>query len=224
MNTESYDKFIEQMQAGIEEYNEGMEKYQAAIQKVKGTSVVKGKVIIENGEPLIGATVASVDKRYGTTTDLNGEFTLNLPNYVSHIKVSYVGYQDQVLAVEPYMSITMGTDELTGTDHNELSDLFLRVPKKDKSLTPNKPDAKDWMKKLLFYVEKIQQPGDRYLYLSKLYELCKDTDGLDQMDLKIAMQQLASVYKQLKEKKKLKENELLFLESMVDLIHSKIKN
>ena len=85
-------------------------------------------------------------------------------------------------------------------------------------------NAKDWMKKLLFYVEKVQQPGDRYLYLSKLYELCKDTEGLDQMDLKIAMQQLASVYKQLKEKKKLKENELLFLESMVDLLQSKIKN
>ena len=85
-------------------------------------------------------------------------------------------------------------------------------------------NAKDWMKKLLFYVEKVQQSGDRYLYLSKLYELCKDTEGLDQMDLKIAMQQLASVYKQLKEKKKLKENELLFLESMVDLLENKTKN
>ena len=73
-------------------------------------------------------------------------------------------------------------------------------------------NAKDWMKKLLFYINKVQENGDRYLYLSKLYELCKDTDGLDQTDLKIGMQQLASVYKQLKEKKKLKENELLFLE------------
>ena len=85
-------------------------------------------------------------------------------------------------------------------------------------------NAKDWMKKLLFYINKVQENGDRYLYLSKLYELCKDTDGLDQTDLKIGMQQLASVYKQLKEKKKLKENELLFLESMVDLLQSKIKN
>ena len=85
-------------------------------------------------------------------------------------------------------------------------------------------NAKDWMKKLLFYINKVQENGDRYLYLSKLYELCKDTEGLDQMDLKIGMQQLASVYKQLKEKKKLKENELLFLESMVDLLQSKIKN
>ena len=85
-------------------------------------------------------------------------------------------------------------------------------------------NAKDWMKKLLFYINKVQENGDHYLYLSKLYELCKDTDGLDQTDLKIGMQQLASVYKQLKEKKKLKENELLFLESMVDLLENKTKS
>ena len=79
------------------------------------------------------------------------------------------------------------------------------------------------MKKLLFYVEKVQQSGGRYIYLSNLYELCKDTDGLDQTDLKIGMLQLTSVYKQLKAKNKLKESELLFLESMVDLLQSKIQ-
>ena len=88
----------------------------------------------------------------------------------------------------------------------------------------SKTDAQSWMKQLLFYVNKVQENGNRYLYLSKLYELCKDTEGLDQTDLKIGMQQLASVYKQLKGTNKLKENELLFLESMVDLLHSKIKN
>lgn len=89
----------------------------------------------------------------------------------------------------------------------------------------SKTDGQSWMKKLLFYVNKVQENGNRYLYLSKLYELCKDTEGLDQTDLKIGMQQLASVYKQLKLKgaNKLKENELLFLESMVDLLQSKIK-
>lgn len=88
----------------------------------------------------------------------------------------------------------------------------------------SKTDGESWMKKLLFYVNKVQENGNRHLYLSKLYELCKDTEGLDQTDLKIGMQQLASVYKQLKEKKKLKENELLFLESMVDLLENKTKS
>lgn len=87
----------------------------------------------------------------------------------------------------------------------------------------SKTDAQSWMKQLLFYVNKVQENGNRYLFLSRLYELCKDTEGLDQTDLKIGMQQLASIYKQLKGTNKLKENELLFLESMVDLLQSKIK-
>ena len=86
-------------------------------------------------------------------------------------------------------------------------------------------NAQDWMKKLLFYAEKLQDNSSaHYIYLSKLYELCKDTEGLDQTDLKIGMQQLASIYKQLKGTNELKESELLFLESMVDLLQSKIKN
>ena len=90
--------------------------------------------------------------------------------------------------------------------------------------TSSKTDAKSWMQKLLFYVEKLQDNGSaHYLYLSKLYELCKDTEGLDQTDLKIGMQQLASIYKKLKAKNELKENELQFLESMVYLLESKIK-
>ena len=112
-------------------------------------------------------------------------------------------------------------DELSElSQNNDLSDLFLR--RKDN--TSSESNANDWIKKLLFYINKVQENGDRYLYLSKLYELCKNTDCLDQADLKIAMQQLASVYKQLKEKKKLKENELLFLESMVDLLENKTKS
>ncbi len=85
-------------------------------------------------------------------------------------------------------------------------------------------NSKSWMQKLLFYVEKLQDNGSaHYIYLSKLYELCKDTEGLDQMDLKIASQQLKSVYNQFKEKKKLMESELLFLESMVELLENKIQ-
>ena len=239
LDSDSYDKFIEQMQAGTEE------KYQAAIEKALAakekalaakekalaaketaldeSSVIKGKVTDENGEPLIGALVLPVGREYGTATDIIGEFSLNLPDYVKQIKVSYMGYKTQTLPIEPNMVITMIPGK---SDDNELSDLFLRVPYKDKSLTPSKPDAKDWMKKLLFYLDKIQHDGSdsRYIYLSKLYELCKDTEGLDQTDLKIGMQQLASLYKQLKEKKKLKDNELLFLESMVDLLENKTKS
>jgi hypothetical protein len=93
------------------------------------------------------------------------------------------------------------------------------------SSSSSKTDANSWMQKLLFYVEKLQDNGSaHYLYLSKLYELCKNTEGLDQTDLKIGMQQLASIYKKLKAKNELKENELQFLESMVDLLENKTKS
>ena len=189
--------------------------------------VIKGKVTAPNGEPLIGATIQAVGPLgpgNGTSTDIDGEFTLTVPDNVKQIKVSYVGYKNQVLPVQPNMAIKMDNDD---DELDELQDLFLRPrSSKENDNLNGKNNSKSWMKQLLFYIEKIQQSsGDnRYLYLSKLYELCKDTDGLDQTDLKIGMQQLASIYKQLKEKKKLKDNELIFLESMVDLLENKIKN
>ena len=252
INTDNLDKLIEQMQSeGMEKYQKELEKVQQKLEKTQANlekelskyqdksssfsssssssnsgQLVKGRVINANGEPLIGAMVQPIGGGNGTATDFNGEFSLSLPDHVKTLKVSYFGYKNQELPVQPNMVITM-EEELP---YDNLSDLFLRrtVPKEnsltEKSPTPSNPNSKDWMKKLLFYVEKVQQPGDRYLYLSKLYELCKDTEGLDQMDLKIAAKQIESVYHQLKDKKKLKENELLFLESMVDLLHSKIKN
>ena len=184
-----------------------------------GNQVVSGIVIDTDGEPLIGATVQPIGGGNVAVTDFNGRFMLILPNYVKQLKVSYVGYITQELPVQPNMAITMSGDELIG--NNDLSDLFLRKKESNQS---GKDDSNSWMKKLLFYVGKIQQSGNRYIYLSKLYDLCKDTDGLDQTDLKIAMQQLGSVYKQLKDKKKLKENELLFLENMVDLLETKVNS
>ena len=82
-----------------------------------------------------------------------------------------------------------------------------------------------WMKKMLFYLDKIQRDGkgSRYIYLSKLYELCKNTECLDLTDLKIALQQIVTCGKKLKSKNTLQENELLFLENMADILEAKIQ-
>ena len=231
---EMVQKKLEKTQARLEKelskYQNKSSSFSSSSSSSNSGQLVKGRVIDADGEPLIGAMVQPIGPLgpgNGTATDFNGEFSLSsLSDQVRTLKVSYVGYKTQELPVQPNMVITMEVE----LPKDNLSDLFLRrtVPKEnsltEKSPTPSNSNSKDWMKKLLFYVEKVQQPGDRYLYLSKLYELCKDTEGLDQMDLKIAAKQLESVYKQLKDKKKLKENELIFLESMVDLLHSKIKN
>lgn len=53
---------------------------------------VSGEVVsAENGDPLIGATVMAVGTHIGTATDIDGKFTLDVPDNVKKIRVSYVG-------------------------------------------------------------------------------------------------------------------------------------
>ena len=77
--------------------------------------VVRGQVTDPNGEPLIGATVQPVGGGNGAATDVNGEFSLNLPYNVKTLKVSYVGYKTQELPVQPNMAITL-SDNGTALD------------------------------------------------------------------------------------------------------------
>ena len=77
--------------------------------------VVRGQVTDANGEPLIGATIQPIGGGNGAATDINGEFSLNLPYNVKTLKVSYVGYNTQELPVHPNMAITL-SDSGTSLD------------------------------------------------------------------------------------------------------------
>ncbi|MCM1518732.1 MAG: TonB-dependent receptor [Pseudoflavonifractor sp.] len=62
--------------------------------------IVKGVVLTEgDDEPLIGATVLPVGAGNGTSTDLSGRFTLNIPKSVKKIKVSYVGMETKTVDI-----------------------------------------------------------------------------------------------------------------------------
>lgn len=62
------------------------------------TKTVKGKIVDEKGEPLIGVNVAVDGTNTGTITDLDGNFSMPvLAN--STLKVSYIGYATQLIAV-----------------------------------------------------------------------------------------------------------------------------
>lgn len=61
---------------------------------------VQGIVIsADDGEPLVGATVMGVGTTIGAATDLDGEFSISLPENVKHIKVSYVGMHTRELLI-----------------------------------------------------------------------------------------------------------------------------
>ena len=60
---------------------------------------ISGLVTDVTGEPVIGASVVEVGTTNGVITDIDGKFTLSVdPN--GKIRVSYIGYQPQVLDVK----------------------------------------------------------------------------------------------------------------------------
>ena len=66
-----------------------------------------GRVVDENGEPLIGATVAVIGTGVTTATAVDGHFTLPLPADDCMLQFTYVGYAAQKLAPGPQMHVQM---------------------------------------------------------------------------------------------------------------------
>lgn len=69
-----------------------------AVNVVQQQGVVKGTVIDEQGETIIGANVKVVGTTVGTITDLNGMFSVNAP-VGAKLEISFIGYVTQVVTV-----------------------------------------------------------------------------------------------------------------------------
>ena len=76
------------------------------------TTRVTGTVIsAEDNEPVIGASiVVKGSTSVGTVTNVNGEFTLNVPSNATTLIVSYIGMETQEVTVRPILNIRMQTD------------------------------------------------------------------------------------------------------------------
>ena len=71
---------------------------------------VQGTVVdIENGEPVIGASVLEIGTTNGTITDFDGNFTLTVQPGAK-LQFSYIGYKTQEQAAAPSMHIRLGED------------------------------------------------------------------------------------------------------------------
>lgn len=66
---------------------------------------ISGIVVSEVGnEPLIGVNVVQKGTTNGAVTDLDGRFTLTVPDG-SVLQITYIGYQEQLLTVKPNIAI-----------------------------------------------------------------------------------------------------------------------
>ena len=78
--------------------------------KVTGTVLSQ-----DDGQPVIGASVLVQGTKTGTTTNIDGQFTLNVPKG-KKIQVSYIGMVTQTVTPKPNMKITLQADANTLSD------------------------------------------------------------------------------------------------------------
>ena len=73
------------------------------------TSKVTGKVVGEDGEPVIGASIIVKGTTNGNITDMDGKFTLeNVPANATLV-ISYIGYKKQEVEIgdRNYIPVTL---------------------------------------------------------------------------------------------------------------------
>lgn len=68
------------------------------IHKEAQEGVIQGKVVDQNGEPIIGATIMVEGTSKGTVTDFDGDFSLDGVANTDRIVVSYIGYNTRTLS------------------------------------------------------------------------------------------------------------------------------
>ncbi|RNC65955.1 TonB-dependent receptor [Proteiniphilum sp. X52] len=61
---------------------------------------VTGKIVDEHGETIIGANIMTEDGKTGTVTDMDGNFTLNVP-YGTKLLITYIGYESETIEAAP---------------------------------------------------------------------------------------------------------------------------
>ena len=84
-----------------------------SVQQKLRTRLLVGTVIDKtDGSPLIGANVMVVQTKAGVITDMDGRFSVNIPEKGATIRVSYIGYKTKEVVVtdQGLVSIALDSD------------------------------------------------------------------------------------------------------------------
>ena len=78
---------------------------------------VSGKVVDENGKPMVGVNVLVKSTPLGTTTDADGNFAINAPSGKSVLVFSFIGYEEQEVILdnrsEVFVSMKLASNSLS---------------------------------------------------------------------------------------------------------------
>ena len=85
------------------------------------TKTVTGTVIDEMGEPVIGANVIVVGTTNGATTDIDGNFSIQDVAEGASLKVTYIGYKEQIIPVAGKATFNIALAE----DRDELDEVVV---------------------------------------------------------------------------------------------------
>lgn len=84
----------------------------ATVNQQKDVVKITGKVIDDQGEGVIGANVMEKGTTNGTITNMDGEFSLEVPNKAT-LQISYIGFNTQEIPVNGQKSFTIRMTEDT---------------------------------------------------------------------------------------------------------------
>ena len=75
---------------------------------------VKGKVVDANGEALIGVNVSVKGTTIGTISDVNGKYSIEVPNQKAILVFSFIGYTTREIPVgkNKVIDVVMKEDEI----------------------------------------------------------------------------------------------------------------
>jgi hypothetical protein len=81
------------------------------VSPTEGPRQIEGVILDSNGEPLVGATILIKGTSLGTVTDLDGRYSLNVPEGAASIIVNYVGFESKEVNLGSNREVNIKLDE-----------------------------------------------------------------------------------------------------------------
>ena len=119
----------------------------ASLSMYAQTNKISGKVLDNEGMPLVGVTVMEKGTNTGTITDLDGNYTIMVSNKQSVIVFTMIGFEAQETVVGDKTTINITFDESKGIDLGDVVVIgYGSVKKKDLTGAISSVSEKDFLK------------------------------------------------------------------------------